>query len=260
MDHSDRINILSEVKMNDEQRKQLDEQGYLIFKKMLSPSQIESLLARLEELWAAEGYKAGEENYIESGVRRLANLANKGEIFRGVYAHPQVLEVVQAVMGADMRASMVNARDVPPLTGVRMPFHMDSDKGRVRDEIGYSAATAIWMLDEFTTENGGTAVVPGSHLLGKSPKHALTNLNDSHPDEIIIEGKPGDVFIFNGHCWHAGRPNLTNHHRRALLVHYLRADVPRPENRRQHLGAENAAILSAQDRILLGLDDKPDET
>ncbi|MEO7839493.1 MAG: phytanoyl-CoA dioxygenase family protein [Anaerolineales bacterium] len=241
--------------MDDEQHKQLNEQGYLIFKNLLSPSQIETLLARLEELWAAEGDKAGEENYFEVGVRRLANLANKGEIFRGIYAHPQVLEVVEAVMGADIRASMVNARDVPPLTGVRMPFHMDADKGRVRDEIGYNAASAIWMLDEFTLENGATAFVPGSHLLDKSPKQVLSDLNASHPDEIIIEGQAGDVLVFNGHCWHAGRPNTTDRHRRAILVHYLRADVPRPENRRQHIDTENETALSARERILLGIDD-----
>lgn len=246
--------------MNDKQCEQLDEKGYLIFKNLLSPSQIQTLLTRLEELWALEGDKAGEENYIEPGVRRLANLANKGEIFREVYAHPQVLEVVEAVMGSDMRASMVNARDVPPHTGVRMPFHMDSDKGRVRDEKGYSAATAIWMLDEFTVENGATAFVPGSHLFDKSPKHVLADLNASHPNEIIIEGQAGDVFVFNGHGWHAGRPNLTNSHRRGILVHYLRADVPRPDNRRQHLNAENATVLSAQERILLGLDDEPVKT
>ena len=158
--------------MNDEQRKQLNEQGYLIFKSLLSPEQIEALLARLEELWATEGEKAGEENYIEPGVRRLANLASKGSLFREVYAHPQILEVVEAVMGLEIRASMVNARDVPPHTGVRMPFHMDSDKGRHRDAKGYSAATAIWMLDPFTVENGATAFVPGSHLLGMSPKQA----------------------------------------------------------------------------------------
>ena len=119
--------------MDDQQRRQLDEQGYLIFKNVLSQTEIETILARLEELWAMEGDLAGEENYIEAGVRRLANLANKGELFRGLYAHPQVLEVVEAVMGPEARASMVNARDVPPHTGVRMPFHMDSDKGRVRD-------------------------------------------------------------------------------------------------------------------------------
>src|SRR5688500_19566441 len=102
--------------MDEQQRKQLDEQGYLIFKSLLAPAEIETILARLEELWVAEGNHAGEENYIEPGVRRLANLANKGEIFYNLYAHAQVLEVVEAVMGSEIRASMVNARDVPPHT------------------------------------------------------------------------------------------------------------------------------------------------
>jgi ectoine hydroxylase-related dioxygenase (phytanoyl-CoA dioxygenase family) len=241
--------------MVEQQRKQLDEQGHLIFKGLLSRPDLELILVRLEELWSTEGEHAGEENYIEPGVRRLANLANKGEVFRSLYAHPQVLEVVETVIGPDVRAAMVNARDVPPYTGVRMPFHMDSDKGRVRDKIGYSAATAIWMLDEFTVPNGATAFVPGSHLLGKSPKEVLTDLNASHPDEIVIEGQPGDVLVFNGHCWHAGRPNETDGHRRAILVHYLRADVPRPENRRQHLEEVQASMLAPSERVLLGLDD-----
>jgi ectoine hydroxylase-related dioxygenase (phytanoyl-CoA dioxygenase family) len=83
----------------------------------------------------------------------------------------------------------------------------------------------------------------------------LPDLNASHPDEIVIEAQPGDVLVFNGHCWHAGRPNGTGGHRRAVLVHYLRADVPRPENRRQHLEADQAAGLSWRERELLGLDD-----
>ena len=243
--------------MNEQQRKQLDEQGYWIFKGLLSRMQVDAILARLEELWSVEGDHAGEENYIEPGVRRLANLANKGEMFQRLYAHPRVLEVVEAVMGPDMRAAMVNARDVLPRTGVRMPFHMDSDKGRVRDETGYSAATAIWMLDEFTVSNGATAFVPGSHLLGKTPKEVLADLNDSHPQEIVVTGQPGDVLVFNGHCWHAGRPNETEDHRRAVLIHYLRADVPRPQNRRQHLEQSQAAGLAPRERVLLGLDDEP---
>ena len=241
--------------MNEQQRKQLDEEGYLIFKNVLSPAQVETILSRLEELWAAEGDRAGEENYIEPGVRRLANLAGKGETFHSLYAHPQVLEVVETVMGPAVRVAMVNARDVPPHTGVRMSFHMDSDKGRVRDEKGYSAATAIWMLDEFSAASGATAFVPGSHLLGKSPREVLLDLKTSHPDELVIEGQPGDVLVFNGHCWHAGRPNETGHHRRAVLVHYLRADVPRPENRRQHLLTDQARRLAVRERELLGLDD-----
>ena len=44
-----------------------------------------------------------------------------------------------------------------------------------------------------------------------------------------IEGQPGDVRVFNGHCRYAGRPNETDKHRRGVLVHYLRADVSRPQ-------------------------------
>jgi hypothetical protein len=73
----------------------MDEQGYLIFKNVLSSMEIETILARLEELWAAEGDLVGEENYIEPGVRRLANLANQVEIFRSLYACSQGLEVVE---------------------------------------------------------------------------------------------------------------------------------------------------------------------
>jgi hypothetical protein len=136
--------------MNSEERTQLDEQGYLIFKNLLSLGQIEALLARLEELWAAEGEQAGEENYIEPGVRRLANLAGKGSLFREIYAHPRVLEVVEAVMGPEVRASMVNARDVPPHTGVRMPFHMDRTRAASMKRL---QRAAIWMLIP-SAENG----------------------------------------------------------------------------------------------------------
>jgi hypothetical protein len=237
------------------QRQSLETAGYILLPALLDSGQVSALLARLEELWAAEGEQAGAENYIEPGVRRLANLANKGEIFRGIYTHPAVLEAVKAVMGPEVRVAMVNARDVPPRTGVRMPFHMDSDSGRLRDDFGYSAGTAIWMLDDFTVENGATAILPGSHLTGKSPKQVLADLNAPHPEEVIVTGMAGDVLVFNGHCWHAGRANRTDGHRRALLVHYLRKDVPRPANRRQHLDPAAAARLSPEERELLGLDD-----
>ncbi|HJS29397.1 MAG TPA: phytanoyl-CoA dioxygenase family protein [Anaerolineales bacterium] len=241
--------------MDDLQQRQLAESGYVLFPALIDPSQVVALRSRLEELWAAEGLEAGVENYIEPGVRRLANLANKGEIFRGIYARAEVLEAVQDIMGSEVRASMVNARDVPPHAGARMPFHMDSDGGRQRDEVGFNAATAIWMLDDFTVENGATAIIPGSHSFGRNPKQVLADLNAPHPEEVIITGAAGDVLVFNGHCWHAGRPNLTGVPRRALLVHYLRADVPRPASRRQHLDPEMAARLSPGERELLGLDD-----
>ena len=235
----------------------LDEDGLVILPAKLTPDDVSKTLAVLEGIWEQEGAQAGAENYLESGARRLANLANKGDGFARIYADEQVLELIEYVMGPDIRLAMLNARDIPPHTGTRMPFHSDTDGGRLPDDLGYSAATAIWMLDPFTVENGATAFVPGSHRSGVRTKEGMDDVHAPHPDEIVVTGEPGDVLVFNGHCWHAGRPNRTHGHRRALLVHYLRADVPRGTDRRQHLDPERIAALTARQETLLGLHDRP---
>ncbi len=241
--------------MNETQKKQLETQGFLLIKQLLPKDTLEQILRVLEELWEEEGEHAGVENYVESGVRRLANLANKGDVFRQIYGHREVMESIKAIIGPNVRAAMVNARDVPPYSDVRMPYHTDTDDGRTRDSLGYSAATAIWMMDAFTLENGATALVPGSHQTGKRLRDVMPDPYAAHPREIIASGSPGDVLVFNGHCWHAGRPNRTSGHRRALLVHYLRSDVPRSDDRRQHIDKGKIQSLTKREAELLGIHD-----
>jgi hypothetical protein len=115
---------------------QLKHKGFVLFESLLSASEVIEILNRLEALWRAEGERAGQENYIETGVRRLANLANKGEIFRPLFGHPLVLETAEPVMGPDFHLSMHNAWDVPPGTGANMPFHADTDRSGRPDMTG----------------------------------------------------------------------------------------------------------------------------
>ena len=69
--------------ITDIQRKQLQDEGYLLLKQILTNSEVDKLVSRLEELWTEEGDLAGAELVTEPGARRLANLANKGErLFR----------------------------------------------------------------------------------------------------------------------------------------------------------------------------------
>ncbi|MCB9079771.1 MAG: phytanoyl-CoA dioxygenase family protein [Anaerolineaceae bacterium] len=240
-----------------EQKQQLDEQGYVIFPGVLSPPEVEQVLARLEALWAVEGDGAGQENYIEPGVRRLANLANKGDIFRTIFAHPLVVAAVEHVMGPDLRLSMLNAREVPPQVGSALqPFHSDTDNSGVPDESGFYSCTAVWMLDPFTADNGATRIIPGTHHSHKVPRDVLKDTYAFHPDETCMVGQSGDVGVFNGHCWHAGGLNRTKKPRRAILAHYLRADTPRPGDRRQHLSPEVRAQMTPRELEILGLDEK----
>jgi hypothetical protein len=46
------------------------------------------LRRRVDELFAQEGDKAGAEFKQKPGCRRLANLADKGDVFRAEIAHP----------------------------------------------------------------------------------------------------------------------------------------------------------------------------
>ena len=245
--------------LTDEQKKILDEQGYLILPRLLSAVTVRQVLNRLETLWREEGRAAGQENYnaLEANVRRLANLANKGDIFRTMFAHPQVLATVEAVMGPAMRLSMLNAREVPPqIAGVKQAFHADTDNSGKPDQQGFFSCTAVWMLDPFTPDNGATRIVPGTHLLNQVPREGMADPYADHPNQVTLQGNPGDVAIFNGHCWHAGGLNVTDEPRRAILAHYLRADIPRPSDRRQHISSEVRSRLSPRELELLGVDEK----
>lgn len=231
----------------------LDQEGYLHLPALLDGPELDDLRLRLEALWEEEGTDAGSENYLEPGARRLANLAAKGERFGDVYAHPLVLSAVRHVIGPDARLSMLNARDALPGSGAIQPLHADTDKAGVPDERGYFSCTAIWMLDDFTEQNGATLLVPRSHLSHQVPKQVLDDIFAPHPEEVVMTGRAGDVLVFNGHCWHRGGQNRTNGTRLAILAHYLRADIPRPEDRRQHLTAEQRARMSPDELTLLGL-------
>ena len=241
--------------MDQHQRDQLDQQGYLLLPGVLTPAQVAEVADRAEAVWVEEGAQAGSENYIEPGVRRLANLANKGKEFRRLLVHPAVLEAVHAVLGPRVRINMLNARDALPHGTAVQPLHTDADHGAKADAQGYLVCTAIWMLDPFTRENGATRLVPGTHRSPALPKEVLSDVMAPHPDEVYVTGQPGDVFVFNGHCWHAGGANHTDSPRRAILAHYARADQPQRLNQKQSISPEVQAALSPLEREVLGLDD-----
>ena len=74
------------------------------------------------------------------------------------------------VLGPKFKLSSLNARSAEPLGDGGQPLHVDS--GAVPDDSGYWVCNSVWMLDDFTPENGATRVVPGSHRSGRAPGEA----------------------------------------------------------------------------------------
>lgn len=239
------------------QRKQLEEEGYILLPDVLGKDHLPALIARLEELWLAEGDRAGQEVVIEPGARRLANLINKGQVFRPIFTEPIILEAAKVVLGPKIRLGSLNARSVPPHSDPKMPLHCDTDYTGKPDKKGFYSFSCIWMLDDFTCENGATHLVPGSHRSSALPKEVLADVYAPHPQEVVAQGKAGDVLVFNGHCWHTGGANITNGQRRAILGHYNRADHPQQTDQQKHLSPQVKSDLTPLEREILGLADPP---
>ena len=130
------------------------------------------------------------------------------------------------------------------------PLHADS--GALADEQGCWVCNSVWMLDDFTAENGATRVVPGSHRWqGVSP----AGLYATYPGERLVTGPAGTVVVMNAHMWHGGTPNRTASPRRAMHVYFTRWDKPQQQYQKQLLSPEVQARLSPEARQLLALDD-----
>ena len=80
-----------------QQREQLDQQGFLLLPEFSSVSVVAELQEQIEDLFAQEGKSAGTEFKQELHSRRLSNLINKGEIFRRLVSQPDVLELVKSI-------------------------------------------------------------------------------------------------------------------------------------------------------------------
>ncbi len=239
--------------MRDDQRKQLEDQGYLVLKEFMSRDLLEGLRLRVEQLFAEEGERAGSEFKQEPGTRRLANLVDKGEVFEQILVMPAILEYMSHLLGPRFKLSSLNVRSTNPHSEIRQPLH--ADLGAVPDERGYWVGNSIWLLDDFTSENGALRLVPGSHRRGELPQDVLDDPFAPHPNEILITARAGAVVIINAHIWHGGTENRTASPRRAMHAFYTRWDKPQQQYQRKLLRPEVQERLSPQLRKLLALDD-----
>lgn len=235
------------------ERRQLDEGGYLPLEGFMPPPLLDALRQGVEALFVAEGDRAGAEFKQEAQTRRLANLVNKGAVFEQIVAMPRLLACVRHVLGAAVKLSSLNARSANPNQDWVQPLH--ADMGALPDERGDWVCNTVWMLDDFTAENGAIRMVPGSHRWGRLPQDALADPTAPHPDEVLLTGSAGTVVVMNAHMWHGALANRTGRPRTAVHAFYCRRDRPQQQYQQALLSPELQRRVAGELRDILALDD-----
>ncbi len=241
-----------------EEKQFLDQNGYLNLGKLLSDAQLAEVRQILNRLLQEEGEQAGAElmdsPYIrhpkEAGADRLADLVNKDPVFDQFYTHPRVLAAVAQVVGTELKLSSLNYRAAKPGAGLQK-LHVDWHESVEPGD--YKVCNSIWLLDDFSEENGATRLVPGTHLQSDLPQDILDDPEAAHPDQILIEAPAGTVVIFNSHAWHGGTTNRTDQHRRAVHSYFCRRDQPQQVDQARYIRPETKTRLSAAALDVLGL-------
>ena len=231
----------------------LDREGFAIIEDVLEKSTLESVRERVEELYRQEGENAGSEFRKEPGARRLANLVDKGQIFERLITTPRILDLVRHVLGDKFKLSSFNARSANPYSTEAQPLHCDASA--LPDEHGFWVCNTIWLLDDFTRDNGATRVIPGSQNWRKLPQNVLPDPAEPHAEEVLMLGRAGSVVVMNTHAWHGGTANRSAEARRALHGFYCRSDKPQQQYQKRLLSVQTQSRLSPELRKILALDD-----
>ena len=186
-------------------QRHLDEHGYCVVEGAISGGEAAALRERLLEQVAAEE-RLGRSRILPDKKQIVTFLINKGQGFRDLLFHPTLRALVGHVLGPQHLLSSYVGHIAHP--GGTKVFHTDQwwmppptnaaketllrpgsithdHRGHYRlgeagrDPVAIASAcccNTMWVIDDFTADNGATIVVPGSHLFGRQPDPDLAGL------------------------------------------------------------------------------------
>ena len=153
-------------------------------------------------------------------------LVYKGKIFEKMAQKKRIVDVFKKILGnsvglGSFAARTVNPGDKSQLPHVDYPYFDMHKLDRYPKNINFSFlmnCQSTIMIDDFTEDNGSTALVPGSQKWGTYPNDKEKYFNEC----TRITGESGSAFLMTGACWHGSYESKENaDDRRAILGQYL---------------------------------------
>jgi len=171
----------------------IEADGYTIVPDAAEPELVETLLDTIRRIEHDLDVQPRGTQAEGHATKRMYNLLARDPVFQAMPLHPSVLPVVERLLDRGCLLSGMTAIDIVMSRHLRRPH-------------APMMVTSMWALTDFTTANGGTRFVPGSHRFETTPDQpgALDGV-----EVRALETPAGSIMIFHGSLWHGGGSNTT---------------------------------------------------
>lgn len=150
--------------------------------------------------------------------------------FLNVARRPELLDMVEQVIGSDFALWNSSFFAKPAKVGTRTPWHQDGEYWPIRP----LATCTVWIaLDASMPENGCLRVIPGSHRSQQLAQHNHSDapnialnleldeaaFDESEAVDIVLQ--PGEVSLHDVYLFHGSEANQSDHSRRGMTLRYM---------------------------------------
>ena len=179
-------------------------------------------------------------------TERVYTLVARGKVFEDATEDPRLLALLDAFLAPGYLLSASHAICIYP-GEARQDMHFDDSFYPMPRPRGALGVTMICAIDDFTAENGGTAIHPGSHLWGD----VKAELAKAGPP-ISLEMPAGACAVWPGTLVHGAGANRSDKPRRAFTNQYCPPWGRQQENYFLGVPLEMARAMSPRVQALLG--------
>ena len=180
-------------------------------------------------------------------TQRFGRLLARSPHAEALVRHPQVLGVVEQVLGAWCDTIQLNLTQAIALHPGALPQLPHRDQDMWRGTLGETEylVNVMWPFTEYSRDNGATLIWPGSH-----GARALDREPPAEPG-VPIELAPGSALLFLGSTLHGAGGNRSEGIRRGCIVSYCLGWLKPYENQwlayppevARHFSPELAALV-----------------
>jgi hypothetical protein len=224
----------------------LKRDGACIVDNLVAPEEMDRIIDEMKPWFDATPF--GPDEFSGKRTRRTGGLVARSPKAREIVMHPLVLGASEKLLDHSMSFQLHLTQMIAIGPGEpAQPVHRDQ---WAFDFFPFPKGTdvqcnTIWAMTDFTEENGGTRVIPGSNHFDDKMKFKLE-------DTIAVEMKKGSVLFYSGSVYHSGGPNRSDMTRIGLNITYNVSWLRQEENQYLSVPFDIAATLPIDLLRLIG--------